>query len=455
MLSVATRAATRRMPLATQVGIALLFAVALGIAFAQLHSVTPAVTTAAVERMADRRAPGERAVEEAQQRLARAPQDPRAMTRLAGAYLLRQRETGDPGYYTRAEDLLDRAYALQPEEYETLVLLSSLAASRHAFDDALGWGERAVAAGPERPAAFGVVVDALVELGRYEEAVAAAQRMVDLRPDQPSLSRVSYLRELHGDLDGAMDAMRQAIQAGAPEGEGTAWIEVHLGHLLFAQGRLDEAERAYESSLQRRPGYVYGTAGLARVRAARGDLAGAATLYQEAAAAMPIPELVIALGDLYERMGDQERAHQQFALVGAMQRLLAANGVRTDLDLALFNADHDLDLEWALESARSEYAWRKSVQAADTLAWVEYRIGLLEEVVEHSTEALRLGTRDPLMLYRAGVIAEAAGDVERAMELLGNSAALNPEYSVRYAPDLARRLSGDQAGPKRGGEDGR
>jgi tetratricopeptide (TPR) repeat protein len=154
---------------------------------------------------------------------------------------------------------------------------------------------------------------------------------------------------------------------------------------------------------------------------------------------MPVPELVIALGEVYERVGDGERAQQQFALVGAMQRLLAANGVRTDADLALFNADHETELEWALEAARSEYGWRKSIHVADTLAWAEYRLGLLEDSVTHSEEALRLGTRDPAMLYRAGVIAEAAGDRSHAAELFQASASMNAAYSVRYAPDLAGR----------------
>jgi tetratricopeptide (TPR) repeat protein len=232
--------------------------------------------------------------------------------------------------------------------------------------------------------------------------------------------------------------MRRAIQAGAPDSEATAWSEVHLGHLLFTIGDLDGAARAYQNATTRVERYVYGVAGLARVRAARGDLAGAASLYQQAAERMPLPEFVVALGDTYARLGDEGRAQQQYELVGAIQRLLAANGVRTDVDIALFDADHDVNLESALEMARLEYKARQSVQVADTLAWAEYKLGDLDSALGHSREALRLGTRDPLMLYRAGVIAQVSGDPQGAYALLSS---VNPSFSIRWADDLASRLS--------------
>ncbi len=389
----------------------------------------------------DSRPAGERAVEAAQQRLQRAPGDARSLTLLASAYLVRVRETGDPGYLGRAGALLDRALAADPEEVDAVVAAGSLALSQHEFERALELGERALRLAPFRAAAQGVVTDALVELGRYEEAVRSAQRMVDLRPDQPSLSRVSYLRELHGDLAGATEAMRQAVAAGAPHSEATAWAEVQLGHLLFAQGNLPEAQRAYERAGQRIDGYVHALAGAARVRAATGDLGGAAQLLERAGEAMPLPEFVAALADAYARLGDTARFQQQYRFLTEIQKLLAANGVRTDADLLLFNADRDQDLESTHAAARGEFLRRPSIHTADALAWAEYRVGDLENALAHSQQALRLGSRDPLMLYRAGVIAHDSGQADRAYELLKASSDLNPTYSVLWSGDLARRLS--------------
>ncbi|MDP9321868.1 MAG: hypothetical protein M3P16_12310, partial [Chloroflexota bacterium] len=375
---------------------------------------------AALERLLDPRTDGEKAIAFAQGALAAAPGDPRLMAALASAYLARVRETYDPTLYTKASALLDRADALAPLDPDVATASGNLALSRHDFAAALRWGLVARTAAPARPAAYGVLTDAYVELGRYAEAVDAAQRMVDLRPDLASYSRVSYLRELHGDLDGAIDAMRRAVDAGAPRTEGAAWSEVQLGNLYLAKGDLASAERAYEDALQRVDGYVFALAGQAKVRAGHGDLAGAAALDTQAAQRLPVPDFVIALAELHERLGDATRASQDAELVSAMEQLLKTNGVRTDVDLALFDADHGLRLPDALATARAEYAIRPSVTVAMTLAWTEYKNGDLAAASAHAAEALRLGWRDPATVRRAATIAEAAGDVSlarRAAEL--------------------------------------
>lgn len=401
----------------------------------------PADVPAAIERLFDQRSDGERAVASAQARLYATPNDAKAMAGLASAYLYRVRETADPSYYSKAGELLDRATAVAPNDADVAVTAGGLALSRHEFAAALRWGQIAARVAPGRPAAYGVMTDALVELGRYDEAIASAQRMVDLRPDLASLSRVSYLRELHGDLDGAIDAMRRAVEAGAPRTEETAWSDVQLGQLLFAKGDLSGAQEAYARSLQRVDNYVYGIAGEARVRAAQGDLPGAAALYDDAARRFPAPDIIVALGDVYARMADARRAQQQYALVAATQKLLAANGVRNDVDLALFDLDHGIRNSEALSAATAEYAIRPSTSVALILAWAEYKNGETGAAMSHATEALRLGWRDPLTLYRAGVIADAAGQPARALSLFRSASELNPHFSTLYEADLASRLT--------------
>ena len=407
--------------------------------------VSPLDLPAALEATFDRRSDGEKFIGSAQTRLTNNPNDPKAMAGLAAAYLVRVRETADPTYYQKAGELLDRATAINANDPEITVTAGSLALSRHDFATGLRWAQLSVQLAPNRPAAYGILTDALVELGRYDEAVASAQKMVDLRPDLASLSRVSYLRELHGDLDGAIDAMRRAVAAGAPRSEGTAWSEVQLGHLLFAKNDLDAADQVYASSLERVDNYVYGLAGRARVKAARGDLAGAADLYADAARRLPVPDVVIALGDVYARMGDQAKSQQQYTLVAAMEKLLAANGVRNDVDLALFDLDRGINAPNALTAARTEYAARPSAPVAMILAWAEHKNGDTAAAYKHMSESVRLGWRDPLTLYRAGVISEAAGDMPRAIAFLKESERLNPAFSVLYADDLTSRLSRLQA----------
>jgi tetratricopeptide (TPR) repeat protein len=378
----------------------------------------------------------ERQVAALQERLRADARDWQAASQLGAAYLQRARETGDPSYYGRAEEALRRALDEQPDDYAAVSSMGALALARHQFAEALTWGERARAINPGRSYSYGVVADALTELGRYDEAVAAAQQMVDLRPDLASYSRVSYARELHGDIAGATEAMEAAVSAGLPGSENAEWVRVQLGNLLFAQGRLAAAEQRYAQSLAALPGYVPAMAGMARLRAAQGRSDEAVAMLEDASARMPLPEYVIALGELHESLGNAAEAERQYALVRAMQRLFAANGVDTDLELALFEADHG-DAAAAAQLARAAYARRPGVKGTDTLAWALYRAGQPDEARRYSDEALRLGSRDPLLLYHAGMIALGEGDKGRARELLGRALEPNPHFAPLHA-DRAR-----------------
>ena len=102
-------------------------------------------------------------------------------------------------------------------------------------------------------AAQAVKVDALVELGRYDEATEAAAQLLAIRVDLASLARVSYLRELHGNVEGAIAAMRQAAESPALAPENTAYVRTLLGNLLVQAGRPDEARPPTSRPSTRRP----------------------------------------------------------------------------------------------------------------------------------------------------------------------------------------------------------
>jgi tetratricopeptide (TPR) repeat protein len=354
--------------------------------------------------------------------------DPAAATAAGFAALQRARETGDPSQYAQAEQAFNRALQEDPNDLDAIVGSGSLALSRHQFAHALQLGQRAQALNPNAARVYGVIGDAQVELGRYDQAVATVQRMVDLRPDLASYSRVSYLRELYGDLDGAIEAMTAAVSASAGTAENTEYVRVQLGNLYFGTGDLDAAERTYQLSLAHLPDYHFALAGLARVEAARGDLNGAVDLYARAAARLPLPELVIGLGESLEAAGRSDEAADQYALVGAMQQLFAANGVRNDLELAAFFADHG-DADEAVTLAFAGYAERPTIFAADTVAWALHRAGRSAEALPYVEEALRLGTQNSRLLYHAGVIEAAAGQIDVARQHLEQALALNPAFS--------------------------
>jgi tetratricopeptide (TPR) repeat protein len=361
-----------------------------------------------------------------------------ALLELGVALLQRVRETADPSLYPRAQLAFERARDLRPDDPLPLVGLGTLALARHEFSAALDLGQRALALGPGLPTAQGVLVDALVELGRYREAVDAVQAMVDLRPDLASYARVSYVRELYGDLPGAVDAMRRAVQAGGPASENNAYVIVLYGNLLELSGKRTEAAQAYDAALAAYPDFPAALAGQGRLAVGDGDLTTAITRFSKAADIVPLPEYVIALGEAREASHDAAGAADSYALARAETALFKANGVVVDLELALFEADHG-DPSTALTLAEQAYADRPTIRAADALAWALLKSGRTTEARKRSTEALRLGTQDPVLLYHAGAIAAAAGDTKSAVRYLRTALKLDRGFSPTGAA-AARKL---------------
>jgi tetratricopeptide (TPR) repeat protein len=366
------------------------------------------------------------------------PNDVRGLGLLGLAYQQRARETGEPAYYTKSRGVLARALRLAPNDLIATSALGSLALSQHRFREALALGHRARMLSPTTARTYGVIGDALVELGRYREAFDAFDRMARLRPSLASYARVSYARELLGDYDGAVSAMRLAQTAAIGQPESLAWIDVQLGKLSWAHGRIAAAEQLYRQALRAFPGYVHAYDALAQVEAARGRLQAAIALEHRAVDAVPLPQFVAALGDLYRAAGDRRAARRQYATIAVIQRLLAANGVKTDLETALFDVDHGIRLPHALAVARRAHADRPSIDGDDVLAWAFARNGRCAEALLWSKRSLRLGTQDALKFFHRGAIERCLGNRGAARMWFERALELNPHFSVLWAPAAAR-----------------
>ena len=384
----------------------------------------------------------ERTIAALQERIRKDPNDVGAYSMLGLGLLQRVRDTADPSLYPRAQQALDEALKRDPANGDALIGQGVLALARHQFADALRWGERARDANTFRPQTYGIIADALNELGRYDEAADATDKMIAHRPDLASYSRVSYGRELRGDIPGALSAMAMAVSAGGGAGsEATLWTQVQLGNLYFNSGDLVRAEQTYAQALSVRPDYVYAAVGAARVLAAQGRTDDSISIYKKAVERLPLPEFAIGLGELYETQGKMKDAQQQYALVRAMQQLNVSAGINVDMELALFDADHGSDIAATVQRARAAFAARPSVYGADALAWALYRQGSLDEAWQMSQQALRLGARDANLLFRAGMIAYARHDDAAAKRLLSEALAINPHFSPLRAPVAAKTLA--------------
>jgi tetratricopeptide (TPR) repeat protein len=366
------------------------------------------------------------------------PRDALALTQLGLAYQQRARETGDPSYYPKSAGVLRKALALRPSSALAISGLGSLALSRHRFREALALGRRAIALEPDQARHWGVLGDSLIELGRYDQAFRAFNRMSELGPGASSYARISYARELLGHPISAIAPMKLAVEASGSDPEGHAWARVQLGKLYWSFGRIGAAARQYDLALGTFPGYVHALDALALVEAARGRLGSAIALEQRAVDTIPLPQFVGALGDLYRRAGHDRLAAEQYALVEVERRLLRANGVKSDLDIALFDVDHGIRVRRALALARSGWHDRPSIDGDDVLAWALARNGRCVEALHYSQRALGLGTQDALKFFHRGMIERCLGHRPLAQTWFRRALALNPHFSVLWAP-VARR----------------
>jgi len=380
-------------------------------------------------------------VADLQSRLEADPKDEHAYALLGLAYQQRARETGDPSWYPRAEGALRRALSLDSKDSLAVGGLGSLALSRHRFRAALTLGRRAHALNPYSAQPLGVIGDAEVELGRYAQAFASFDRMNNLRPNLSSYARVSYGRELLGHTAAAIRAMKLAVDAATGAAEPTAWTHVQLGKLYFNHGRYRDAEREYRLALQVFPGYAYGLDALAQVLGAQGRYRQAIAAERRAVDAIPLPQYVAALGDLYRVTGRRVLANRQYDLIGAIEKLLNANGVRTDLEIALFQVDHGIALRRALARARLARSERPSIDGNDVLGWALVRNGRCAEALPYSQDSLRLGTQDALKFFHRGMVERCLRHTTAARGWFRRALALNPHFSLLWAPTARRYAS--------------
>ncbi len=365
-----------------------------------------------------------------------APKRADGWTLLAGAYLQKVRETGDAGFYLRAQGAVGRALALRPGDPAALTQRSALELSRHDFRAGLSDALLARAAAPAVNQPFGALVDALVELGRYPQAAAALQEMVDRKPDLAAYARVSYLRELHGDLPGALSAMTLAVSAGGAVPEQDAYVCTLLGGLELQRGGVGAAVRAYRRALTAVPGYPAAEAGLAQADVARGRLRPAIDRLQRVIERLPLPAYVIALGEAQQAAGRRAAAAQSFALVRAETGLQQRAGVNADVELALFEADHGSPRR-AVALGRRAWAAAPSVRSADALGWALQRAGHTRAALGWARRALALGSRDPAFLTHAGLTARAAGRPDLAAHWLAGARAGRAALSAGLRARLA------------------
>ncbi len=379
-------------------------------------------------------------IEALQATLRRVPGDYTSWATLALAYVEQARVSGNPAFYAKADEAVARSLEESPHDNAAAhAAAAALDAARHDFSDALAQADAALAIDPYNPSALAVRVDALTELGRYDDQLRAL-RVADRRqPGVPVFARYSYAHELRGDLDEAAAVLRRGAQGALPAD--FAFLATLRADIERRQGDLTEAARQLRAALDRSPGHLPALAGRARLAVARGDLPEAVRRWEAVVAQLPLPEYLTELGEVHLALGDRDAAEQQFAVVDATIDLLTRNGVNTDLETALFEADHGSPAD-ALAVARAEWQRRRSIHVADVLAWALHASGRDRAALPLARAATRLGTEEARLWLHRGHVEAALGLDDAARAHLRHGLEVDAGVSPWQAQQARRVLRG-------------
>ena len=345
-------------------------------------------------------------ISDMEKRLQERPADPGAAVLLSDALLRKARATSDGRLTARAGEVLKSVLKNNPGHYDALRMLGAIYLSQHRFGEALDVGRRARDLRPHDAWNYGVIGDALIELGDYEKAFDAFDRMVSMRPSATAYARVAYARELQGNLQGALQAMQMADEATtAHDPEAQAWYASQVGDLYLRLGKLEDADREYRRAALIFPNYQFAMVGQGKIKVARGERDSALAIYLDQVKRTPTLDLAARIGDLYAEGGNFREAERFYRLA---EDVSGPSIAQTEANLALFLAEHGRKLPEAVKIAEAVSTTRHDIFTEDALAWAYYKTGRLDEALAALQRALRTSTRDARILSHAAEIHAAA-----------------------------------------------
>jgi tetratricopeptide (TPR) repeat protein len=371
-------------------------------------------------------------------KIRRNPKDIKSKLQLAMAYVQESRVTGDHAYYDEsALKLVDQVLAKEPQNYDALCVKTTILLSQHHFADALKEALSITQQYPEAAYGYGLLCDAYVELGDYEKANEAADKMMSIRPDMRSYSRMAYLYEIHGDYEGAKKTMALAVRSGVPGLEQTEWCRVQLGKLYENTGDTAKAAFHYQMALAARPDYAYALAGLGR-------LAKINKAYTEGVAYLEKANMSVMDFSFNEELIDMYRfQNQQVKSLQTAQKVIQQLAQHANTDEAEPDKGHYADMELAyaylaindVEKALTHVTreWNRrpeNIDINECMAWVYFQKNDAPNAVKYIQKALKTDSQKPILLWRAGQIFLKNNENDKGNSLINKALSINKYFQV-------------------------
>ena len=369
------------------------------------------------------KSPAAEKIEIAKKAIEATPNSADAYNALALALSRRARETSDPDYYELAGEAVTQSLRLVPDNFEARKIETWIALGKHEFSRALVLARALSKSRPDDILAYALLTDACIETGNYDEAEKAAQWALDMRPGEISgLTRAAYLRELFGDIQGAVDLMQSAYNKTAPsEVEDRAWILTQFAHLQLLNGKPDVAEPALSDALKLFPSYHYALGNMVQVRIAQKRYDEAVGVARKFIVAAPHPENLFVLGETLAQAGKSDESKAVFSNFEVKALAESEGSDNANRELVFYYINHADKPTEGLRIAKREMQSRQDIFTRDAYAWALQANGEFKQALSEMEKALSVGIRDAVFFYHAGIIAQKNGEHEQASKYLHES----------------------------------
>lgn len=362
------------------------------------------------------------------ERARRDPSGASDLARLAGLYLQRSRETGDPHDAVAAERAARRSLRnRRAHNDQAAQVLASALLAQHRFVEALGIARDLHRRNPESSSLLATVAEIEMELGDYAAARHDFTMLDTVATDLSVTPRLARWAEIEGRSDDARRLSRRALAIARRERslprEQLAWFWMRAGDIDLRSGRFASADSAYRAALAAHPNDYRVLSAMCRSASMQRRWHEAIEAGERGIAVTLDPATLGLLSEAYEAIGDTAKASEYAHALDAAVSLQPGAYHRA---WSLYLLDHRRNLPTVTGKIREELKTRHDVYAYDILAWSEYAQHRPNLARGAMSKALSQGTQDALLFRHAALIARADGDSVGAAGYMARARTLNP-----------------------------